>query len=95
MIYINLDSKPCRRVTTPDKLEALIDLKTTDAEPKYLLIDEVQNVRGYETVFNTYHNDRASRSSSPARTPTYSQLTGRHINRDLICSRWTSRSTSG
>ena len=25
MIYINLDSKPCRRVTTPDKLEALID----------------------------------------------------------------------
>ena len=81
MIYINLDSKPCRRVTTPDKLEALIDLKTTDAEPKYLLIDEVKNVRGYETVFNTYHNDRASRSSSPARTPTYSQASSPRSSR--------------
>lgn len=57
IVYIDLDSKPYRKVRTADQLEAVIDSAGTTPGLKYLFIDEVQNVRGFEEVINAYRND--------------------------------------
>lgn len=57
IVYIDLDSKPYRKVRTADQLEAAIDSAGTTPGLKYLFIDEVQNVRGFEEVVNAYRND--------------------------------------
>ena len=57
IIYLDLDSKPYRGIATPNQLEAAIDSVVSDSDPKYLFIDEVQNVDGFESVVNAYRND--------------------------------------
>ena len=58
IIYIDLDSKPYLKVTTPDALENVIDEKVGgNCEYKYLLIDEIQNVAGFEPLINAYRNE--------------------------------------
>ena len=58
IIYIDLDSKPYLKVTTPDALEKVIDEKVGgNREYKYLLIDEIQNVAGFEPLINAYRNE--------------------------------------
>ncbi len=58
IIYIDLDSKPYLKVTTPDALEKIIDEKIgNNGEYKYLLIDEIQNVAGFEPLINAYRNE--------------------------------------
>lgn len=58
IIYIDLDSKPYLKVTTPDVLEKVIDEKIGGkSEYKYLLIDEIQNVAGFEPLINAYRNE--------------------------------------
>lgn len=58
-IYLNLDERPHRKITTPDQLEALIDdaAQSAAAGTRYLLIDEVQNVKGFEPLINGYRTD--------------------------------------
>lgn len=41
----------------PDQLESAIELRLVDDDFKYLFIDEVQNVRGYEEVVNAFNAD--------------------------------------
>lgn len=57
VLYLDLDSKRYRKVATPDQLEEAIDALVMDDDPKYLFIDEVQNVDGFEEVVNAYRND--------------------------------------
>ncbi|MBQ0031267.1 MAG: ATP-binding protein [bacterium] len=59
ILFIDLDARGCRKVKTPDMLEELIDsLTPVDAKgTKYLFIDEVQNVEGFEEVVNGYRTD--------------------------------------
>ena len=58
IIYIDRDSKPYLKVTTPDALEKVIDEKVGgNREYKYLLIDEIQNVAGFEPLINAYRNE--------------------------------------
>lgn len=58
IIYIDLDDRKNRKVTDPDQLEALIDAATDGVEGvKYLFIDEVQNVAGFEALVNGYRNE--------------------------------------
>ena len=58
IIYIDLDSKPYLKVTTPDALEKIIDERIgNNGEYKYLLIDEIQNVAGFEPLINAYRNE--------------------------------------
>lgn len=59
IVYLDLDSRKLRKVKTADELEAAIDDASTDAPDglKYLFIDEVQNVRGYEEVVNAFRAD--------------------------------------
>lgn len=57
--FIDLDTRANRKVVTPDALEALIDaaLASDTPETKYLFIDEIQNVAGFEEVINGYRTE--------------------------------------
>ena len=57
--YVDLDLRANRKVRTPDQLEALIDAAVPADTPgtKYLFVDEVQNVRGFERLVNGYRTD--------------------------------------
>ena len=57
--FIDLDLRINRKVKTPDALEELIDRTVSpDAQgTKYLFIDEIQNVRGFEELVNGYRTD--------------------------------------
>ncbi len=57
IIYLDLDKRENRKVKTPDDLEALIESKIKNPELKYLFIDEVQNVAGFEDVINGFRTE--------------------------------------
>lgn len=57
IIYLNLDKRGLTKIKTPEALEAAIEEKITDNAFKYIFIDEVQNVNGFEEVVNAYRED--------------------------------------
>ena len=57
VIYLDLDSKEHKSISSPEQLESAIDSLVVDGDLKYLFIDEVQNVDGFERVVNAYRND--------------------------------------
>lgn len=59
IVFIDLDARGNRKVKDPDALEALIDGSApSDAKgTKYLFIDEIQNVAGFERLINGYRTD--------------------------------------
>lgn len=57
IIFLNLDSKEYKRIKTSAQLEAEIDKKTNVEGIKYLFIDEIQNVIGFEEIINAYRTD--------------------------------------
>lgn len=54
IIYIELDRKEYSNIKTPKQLEKVIDEFIKDDDFKYLFIDEIENVRGFETLINAY-----------------------------------------
>lgn len=54
IIYLDLDSRPFRKIKTAGQLEELIDISTSTQGVKYLFIDEIQNVADFEEVVNAY-----------------------------------------
>ncbi|MCR5337830.1 MAG: ATP-binding protein, partial [Lachnospiraceae bacterium] len=54
IIYFDLDSKDYNKILKPEQLELLIDSVSAINGTKYLFIDEVQNVKGFETVLNGF-----------------------------------------
>lgn len=54
IIYLNLDAYGYTSVRTPEQLERLIAASMSDDHFKYLFIDEIQNVEGFETLLNAY-----------------------------------------
>lgn len=57
IIYLNLDKRGYRNIKTPDQLDALIESGSTAEGIKYLFIDEIQNVEGFEEVINGYREE--------------------------------------
>ena len=58
IIYIHLDRKPFKSIKTTEKLEELIDSKAAGISGvKYLFIDEIQNVKGFEETINAYREE--------------------------------------
>ncbi len=58
IIFINLDKRPYSRVGHPEVLEEIIDEKTQYINgTKYLFIDEVQNVKDFERVINSFREE--------------------------------------
>jgi hypothetical protein len=61
IVYVDLDSKKNLKVRTRDSLERLIDsgFEGYDGD-RYLFVDEIQNVKGFEPLINAYRNDGVS-----------------------------------
>lgn len=57
IIQINLDKKGFRNIKTAEQLEQVIDDRIKDDDYKYLFIDEIQNVKGFEEVINAYREE--------------------------------------
>ena len=58
IIYIDLDKRGYRSIKSADQLDALIEEKTMNIKgTKYLFIDEVQNVDGFEEVLNGFRSE--------------------------------------
>lgn len=57
IIYIELDKKGYKSIKTSKQLEKVIDEKIVDNDFKYLFIDEIQNVKGFETLINSYREE--------------------------------------
>ena len=54
IIYIPLDKRGFKNIKTPEQLEEKIESMIDNEEFKYLFIDEVQNVKGFESVVQAY-----------------------------------------
>ena len=54
IIFFDLDSKEYNKILKPEQLEHLIESASAASGTKYLFIDEVQNVKGVETVLNGF-----------------------------------------
>ena len=57
IIYINLDKRGYKSIKTPDMLEKVIEDLSRAKGVKYLFIDEIQNVEGFEEVINAYREE--------------------------------------
>ena len=58
IIFIKLDKKGYKRIKTPEKLEAAIDKLAKDVKGiKYLFVDEIQKVKGFEETINAYREE--------------------------------------
>ncbi len=57
IIYLNLDKRGFTKIKTPDALEAAIEERVLDGDFKYLFIDEIQNVKNFEEVVNSFRED--------------------------------------
>lgn len=57
LIYLNLDKRGFRGIKTADQLEALIEEYSVAKGTKYLFIDEIQNVNGFEEVLNGFREE--------------------------------------
>ena len=90
IIYIELDSKAYKDIKTPEELEKTIDSLVVDNDFKYLFIDEVQNVSGYEKVINAYREDEnfsiflTGSNSYLLSGELVTKLTGRYIEIEML-----------
>lgn len=57
IIYIELDKKGYKSIKTAKQLEKVIDKQILDDDFKYLFIDEIQNVEGFEILINSYREE--------------------------------------
>ncbi|MFR2197175.1 MAG: ATP-binding protein [Clostridia bacterium] len=57
IIYLELDKKEYRNIKKPEQLEKEIEKNIKDTDFKYLLIDEIQNVKNYEPIINAYREE--------------------------------------
>lgn len=57
IIYIELDKKGYKDIKTSKQLEKIIDEKIIDDDFKYLFIDEIQNVKNFESLINSYREE--------------------------------------
>lgn len=90
IIYIELDKKKYKNIKTPDELEQAIDDLVVDDEFKYLFIDEVQNVTGFESLINAYREDGnysiflTGSNSYLLSGELVTKLTGRYIEIEML-----------
>lgn len=58
IIKINLDKRPNKNIKTPKQLDKLIDSYISDDDFKYIFLDEIQNINGFEEVIEGYRNEK-------------------------------------
>ena len=85
IVYLDLDEDIYENVTTPELLRSVIEESFSGSEKKkYLFIDEVQNVEGFETVVESYRKKDVSvfitgSNSYLLSSELTTKLTGRYI----------------
>lgn len=90
IIYIELDKKEYKNINNPKQLENLIDSLVVDNDFKYLFIDEVQNVKGFENVVNAYREEGnfsiflTGSNSYLLSGELITKLTGRYIEFEML-----------
>ena len=57
ILYFHLDKRPYANVKKPEELDKLIEENSHVEGMKYLFIDEIQNVRNFETVINSWREE--------------------------------------
>ena len=57
IIYLPLDKRGFKDIKTPEALEKRIEMQIKDSDKYYLIIDEVQNVKGFESVVLQYEEE--------------------------------------
>ena len=85
IIYIPLDRRGYKSIRTPDALEAKIESELGYEESYYLFIDEVQNVKDFESVVHAYAEEGFSIFLTGSNSYLLSdeistKLTGRYLN---------------
>lgn len=90
IIYIELDKKGFKNIDTSLELEKVIDELVVDNDFKYLFIDEVQNVNGFEPLINSYREEGnysiflTGSNSYLLSGELATKLTGRHIEFEIL-----------
>ena len=90
IIYIELDKKEYQYIKKPKQLEKVIDSYIKDNNFKYLFIDEVQNVKGFESLINAYREEGnysiflTGSNSYLLSGELVTKLTGRYIEIELL-----------
>ena len=57
VVFVSLDKKGFMSIKTADELEKVIDSRIKGEGTKYLTVDEIQNVRGFEALINAYREE--------------------------------------
>ena len=90
IIYIDLDKRGFKSIKTPDQLEKVIDQEIKSKELNYLVIDEIQNVKGFESLINGYRTDGGysifitGSNSYLLSSEISTKLTGRYISFEMF-----------
>ena len=90
ILYFNLDKKPYDIVTSAEELDALISENSKADGIKYLFIDEIQNVEGFERVINSWREERdfsifmTGSNSYLLSGELVTKLTGRYIEFNIL-----------
>ena len=90
ILYFNLDKKPYLNVNTPEKLDEIISKNNIAKGKKYLFIDEIQNVTGFETIINAWREEGdfsifiTGSNSYLLSSELVTKLTGRYIEFNIL-----------
>ena len=90
ILYLNLDRKPYDNIETPKQLDDIIGKNAKAQGKKYLFIDEIQNVKGFEKVLNAWREERdfsifiTGSNSYLLSGELATKLTGRYIEFDVL-----------
>lgn len=89
IIYIPLDMRGFKSIKTPEQLESRIEGLMKDSSLKYIFIDEVQNVEGFEPVVQAYAEEGHSlfitgSNSYLLSSEISTKLTGRYLNFEVF-----------
>ena len=90
LIFLDLDSRKYRKIKTDDELEKLIDSQSNAASLKYLFINEIQNVKGFEEVINAFRGEGefsifiTSSNSYLLSIELTTKLTGRYVEFEMF-----------
>ena len=90
ILYFNLDKRPYMSITEPKQLDELIEKHYSPDSIQYLFIDEVQNVKDFETVINSWREEGnfsiflTGSNSYLLSGELATRLTGRYIEFNLL-----------
>ncbi len=90
IIYIELDKKEYKNITTPEELETTLDNLIKDKDFKYIFLDEIENIPNFEKLINAYYEEKnysiflTGSNSYLLSGELATKLTGRYIEIEML-----------